>query len=142
MPNGSTILIALALILTQQVWARPLLAGVNAPGPSGTTVNYEGRLDDSAGNPLDGNCSMGFSLRDAVSGGNMVWPPETYNAVPVSNGLFSVGLASWKGGGISTAVWNGDRYLEIAVGGETLSPELLRSVPIAGPALTVPGGAT
>jgi hypothetical protein len=39
-------------------------------------------------------------------------------------------------------VWEADRYLEITVDGETLSPrELVRSVPIAGMALTVPDGA-
>ena len=56
----------------------------------------------------------------------------------VSGGLFSVGLGSQTNGGIPTSAWNGDRYLEITVGGETLSPrELIRSVPIAGMALSV-----
>lgn len=41
----------------------------------------------------------------------------------------SVGLGSQTSGGIPTSVWNGDRYLEITVGGETLSlHELIRSV--------------
>jgi hypothetical protein len=63
------------------------------------------------------------------------------NVVDVSDGLFSVGLGSKTSGGIPTSVWRGDRYLENAVGGETLSPrELIRSVPIAGMALTVPDG--
>jgi hypothetical protein len=53
-----------------------------------------------------------------------------------------VGLGSQTSGGIPTTTWNGDRYLEITVGGETLEPrELIRSVPIAGMALTVPDGA-
>jgi hypothetical protein len=61
--------------------------------------------------------------------------------VDVSEGLFSVGLGSKTSGGIPTTTWNGDRYLEITVGGETLAPrELIRSVPIAGMALTVPDG--
>ena len=51
--------------------------------------------------------------------------------MPVSGGLFSVGLGSQTGGGIPTSAWNGDCYLEITVGGETLSSrELIRSVPI------------
>ncbi|MCP4542592.1 MAG: hypothetical protein GY832_36180, partial [Chloroflexi bacterium] len=79
---------------------------------------------------------------DAATGGSIVWGPEAHPAVPVSEGLFSVGLGSQTGGGIPTTTWNGDRYLEITVGGETLSPrELIRSVPIAGMALTVPDGA-
>jgi hypothetical protein len=59
----------------------------------------------------------------------------------VSDGLFNVGLGSQTAGGIPTTVWNGDRYLEISVDGEALAPrEMIRSVPIAGMALTVPDG--
>lgn len=141
-PNGGTILLVLVLILTQQAWARPLQQQMNAPGPSATTVNYQGRLADPAGNPLDGNYAMSFALYATDSGGSPVWGPEAHPAVPVSGGLFSVGLGSQTSGGIPTTTWDGDRYLEITVGGETLSPrELIRSVPIAGMALTVPDGA-
>ena len=140
-PNGGTLLLIAALILTQNVWARTEQSPANAPGPSATTVNYQGRLADSGGAPLDGSYGMSFALYDALTGGGMVWGPENHTAVPVSEGLFSVGLGSLTGGGIPTSVWDGDRYLEITVGGETLSPrELIRSVPIAGMALTVPDG--
>jgi len=142
MPNGGTLLLVLVLILTQQVWARPLQQQVNVPGPSATTVNYQGRLADAAGNPLDGTYGMSFALFAIDTGGSPVWGPENHPAVPVSGGLFSVGLGSQMSGGIPATTWNGDRYLEITVGGETLSPrELIRAVPIAGMALTVPDGA-
>jgi hypothetical protein len=140
-PNGGTLLLIAALVLTQNVWARQMTAPA-APGPSATTINYQGRLADSGGTPLDGTYGMSFSLWDAATGGSLVWGPENHPAVPVSEGLFSVGLGSQTSGGIPTTTWNGDRYLEITVGGETLSPrELIRSVPIAGMALTVPDGA-
>jgi hypothetical protein len=85
---------------------------------------------------------MSFALYDAAESGTLIWGPESHTAVPVSEGLFSVGLGSQTSGGIPTTTWNGDRYLEITVGGETLAPrELIRSVPIAGMALTVPDGA-
>jgi hypothetical protein len=127
--------------LTQSLWARPF-AAPNAPGPSATTVNYQGRLADDAGIPLTGSYGMSFALYDAAEGGTLIWGPESHTAVPVSEGLFSVGLGSQTSGGIPTTTWNGDRYLEITVGGETLAPrELIRSVPIAGMALTVPDGA-
>jgi len=142
LPNGSTLLLVAALVLTANAWARPLLSPASAPGPSATTVNYQGRLADHSGNPLNGTYGMAFSLWDAATGDNLVWGLESHAAVPVSQGLFSVGLGSQTSGGIPTSVWNGDRYLEITVGGETLSPrELIRSVPIAGMALTVPDGA-
>jgi len=140
-PNGGTLLLVAALIATAQVWAEPLASPAGAPGPSATTVNYQGRLADSGGTPLDGTYGMSFSLWDAATDGSVVWGPEAHPAVPVSEGLFSVGLGSQTSGGIPTSVWNGNRYLEIAVGGETLSPrELIRSVPIVGMALTVPDG--
>ena len=142
MPNGGTLLLVAALIVTAQVWAKPLTGPASAPGPSATTVNYQGRLADSGGAPLDGSYGMTFALYDAATDGSLVWGPESHAAVPVSGGLFSVGLGSQTSGGIPTTTWGGDRYLEIAVGGETLSPrELIRSVPIAGMALTVPDGA-
>ena len=141
LPNIGTLLVVAVLILTQSVWARPF-AATNIPGPSATTVNYQGRLADNLGTPLDGSYGMSFALYDAATDGNLVWGPEVHDAVPVSDGLFSVGLGSRTTGGIPTTTWNGDRYLEITVGGETLSPrELIRSVPIAGMALTVPDGA-
>jgi len=142
LPNGGTLLLAALLILTQQVWAKPLLSPANAPSPSATTVNYQGRLADSGGTPLDGTYGMTFALYDASTGGSLVWGPESHAAVPVSEGLFSVGLGSQTSGGILASAWNGDRYLEVTVGGETLTPrELIRSVPVAGMALTVPDGA-
>jgi len=140
LPNGGTLLLVALLILTQQVWAKPLLSPASVPGPTATTVNYQGRLADSGGTPLDGTYGMSFSLWDAATtGGSLVWGPEGHAAVPVSDGLFSVGLGSQTSGGIPTNAWNGDRYLEVTVGGEALSPrELIRSVPVAGMALTVP----
>jgi hypothetical protein len=44
------LLLVAVLILTQNVWARQA-AAPNAPGPSATTVNYQGRLADDAGDP-------------------------------------------------------------------------------------------
>jgi hypothetical protein len=141
-PNGGTLLIVAVLLLTQSLWARPFQATMNAPGPSATTVNYQGRLAESDGTPINNTVGMSFALWDAATEGNIVWGPESHDAVSVSEGLFSVGLGSKTTGGIPTTTWNGDRYLEITVGGETLAPrELIRSVPIAGMALTVPDGA-
>ena len=94
LPNGGTLLLVAALILTQQVWARPLLSPDSAPGPSATIVNYQGRLADIEGNPLDGTYGMTFALYDAPTGGALMWGPESHAAVPVSDGLFSVGLGN------------------------------------------------
>jgi hypothetical protein len=138
-PNIGTLLLVVVLILTQQAWAGPLLGTTTAPGPSATTVNYQGRLADSEGAPLSGTYGMSFTIYDASTDGDVVWGPENHVAVTVEDGLFSVGLGSLTAGGIPTTVWDGDRYLEIAVNGQAMSPrELIRSVPIAGMALSVP----
>jgi len=137
-PNGGTILLVAFLVLTQNVWARGSLAGSNAPGPSASTVNYQGRLANPDGTPVaDNTYTIAFALYDAASSGNVLWGQETHAGVQVSGGLFSVGLGDLIP--IPTSVWNGNVYLEIQVNGETLSPrELIRSVPIAGIALTCP----
>lgn len=141
-PNGGTLLLVILLVATARVWAAPLQNALNAPGPSATTINYQGRLANTAGTPLDGTYGMSFAVYDAATAGNLIWGPEQHTAVEVSEGLFSIGLGSQTSGGIPTTTWNGDRYLEITVDGETLEPrELIRSVPIAGMALTVPDGA-
>lgn len=136
-----TLIVAGLLVMTQRAWANPLQKSLAAVGSNATTINYQGRLADASGNPQDGQFGMRFTIWDAASGGSIVWGPEVHDVVPVSDGLFNVGLGSQTAGGIPTTVWNGDRFLEIAVEGETLSPrELIRSVPIAGMALTVPDG--
>jgi len=138
-PNGGTLILIALLIATQSIWAQPF-AATSAPGPSAATVNYQGRLADSGGSPLDGAYDMRFAIYDAEKDGDLVWGPEFHSAVPVSDGLFSVGLGSLADG-IPTSVWSGDRYLEITVRGETLSPrELIRSVPIAGVAMSIADG--
>ncbi len=135
-----TLVMVALLILTQRTWASSHQSA-NTPGPSATTINYQGRLADDAGNPETGTLGMSFAIWDAANGGGIIWGPESHSAVPVTDGLFNVGLGSQTSGGIPTTVWNGDRYLEITVSGETLTPrELIRSVPIAGMALTVPNG--
>ena len=134
-----TLLVAGLLVMTQHVWATSRLASV--PGASATTVNYQGRLENSSGNPLSGTQNLEFAIYDTDTGGNPIWGPESHTNVSVNDGLFSVGLGSQTAGGIPTTTWDGDRYLEITVNGETLTPrELIRSVPIAGMALTVPDG--
>ena len=137
-----TILILGLLILTQNVWAKPLQSALNAPGPSATTINYQGRLANPDGTPVsDGVYDLKFALYDTSENGAMIWPasgtPELHQDVPVSDGLFSVGLGDGTVGGIPTTTWNGDRWLQVWVETEELSPrELIRSVPIAGMALT------
>jgi hypothetical protein len=135
-----TILIAVLLISTQKVWAKGQSTSLSSVGANAMTVNYQGSLADSNGSPLSGTFDIRFSLFDALEDGTMLWS-EDHTNVAVSNGLFSVGLGSLTTGGLPLNLWGDDRFLEIAINGDALRPrEPIRSVPLAGMALTVPNG--
>ncbi|RLC77495.1 MAG: hypothetical protein DRJ03_26765 [Chloroflexi bacterium] len=98
-----------------------------------TTINYQGRLMDSGGNPInniDQGLDLTFSLYDAESGGSAVWT-ETHAGVPISDGLFNVRLGSISA--LSTDLLAGDRWLGVQVGTDPeMSPrEKLAAVPYA-----------
>ena len=145
-PNGGTLLLLALFFFAQTAGAIPFPARQSAPNwPDAPTINYQGRLADSGGTPIDDTLAMQFSLHDSDVDGAMLWGTETHATVPVSEGLFSVALGSQTTGGIPTSVLSGDVWLEITVDGETLNPrEQLRAVPYAmqaSVALTVPDGA-
>jgi hypothetical protein len=85
-------------------------------------INYQGVLKDSAGNPLTGDYSMVFKIYDAVSGGTAIYNATgTATTVAVSEGLYNVQLGPVD----ATTVFTGqNRWLDIKVGGEQLSPRL------------------
>ncbi len=96
-------------------------------------INYQGVLRDAAGKPLSGTYDMAFSFYDAATSGNLLLT-DTHatagsGAVTVTGGLFNAALGS---GALSppttpflsvfanhTNVW-----LEVSIGGETLSPRV------------------
>jgi hypothetical protein len=94
------------------------------------TMNYQGYLTDSSGNPLDGNYDMVFGLWDANTGGTREWGNETHASVSVSNGLFSVVLGETVPLDPYTD-FDEQLYLEITVDGTTLPRQMLRAVPYA-----------
>lgn len=82
-------------------------------------VSYQGRLDDSAGDPVaDGSYSVVFTVYDAGSGGNVLWS-ETQSVTTV-NGLFSVLLGSVNPV-VDSAFAGATTYLGIQVG---VDPEM------------------
>jgi hypothetical protein len=131
LPNVGTLIILLLFVLAQNAGAAPWRAPVAAPS-STTTVNYQGRLFDNSGDPVNGNVTLVFSLYDQASGGNRKWGPETHTDVTVSDGLFSVLLGSRTAEGVPQSALGGDLWLETNVNGETLLPrEQLGAVPYA-----------
>lgn len=94
------------------------------------TMNYQGYLTDSNGDPLNGMYDMVFQLYDDEFAGSVEWGPETHIDVPVSDGLFQVAL------GITVIMHPSDfdeaLFLAVEVEGTMLSPrQPLRTVPYA-----------
>jgi hypothetical protein len=102
-----------------------LLIARQSPAQS-TSFNYQGRLND-AGAPANGTYAMQFGLFATSSGGSPLGSTNTYSALTVSNGLFTVNLDFGSG------IFNGqDCYLEISVGATTLQPRVrIASTPVA-----------
>ncbi len=79
-------------------------------------LSYQGRLQDSGGNPLDGTYGMTFTIYDAPTGGSILWS-ESQIDVAVSGGLFATQLG--KVNPLPASVFETeDVYLGITVGAD------------------------
>jgi hypothetical protein len=89
-------------------------------------INYQGRLTDLGGAPLDGTFPMRFQIYASSSGGSPLWDSGVMS-VAVDGGLFNVQLS------VSQADFNGQAlWLAISVDGDWLSPrQELVAVPYA-----------
>lgn len=79
-------------------------------------INYQGRLTDPGGTPLDGTFPMRFRVYDDPGAGTMLWDSGAMS-VNVDNGLFNVELAVDPADFDGQALW-----LQMYVDFETLSP--------------------
>jgi hypothetical protein len=81
------------------------------------SISYQGKLVGNSRNPLSGDYDMLFQLWDAQTGGNPVGDVITKTNVAVEDGLFDVKL------NVNPDDFNGQGlWLEVTVGGETLTP--------------------
>lgn len=104
-------------------WSSAVLMAVVALTSAATAdvpqmINYQGRLTDGSGEPLDTTVSMEFAIYDDSVGGTPRWA-EVHPAVTVEDGLFSVILGTFVD--IDDVVFVGPDWLGITVGGD---PEL------------------
>lgn len=84
---------------------------VSPAADMGTTIMYQGKLEDSAG-PAEGNYDFIFTLYDSASGGSVIGSVVDPNQVQVSQGYFSVPLNF----GSDPSIFNGEaRWLKIEV---------------------------
>lgn len=123
-PRVSSLLSAV-LTATLALAARPA-AAQGVP----TTVNFTGRLTDTAGTPIDGTRSLTLILFDQPTGGAEVWR-EAHPGTTFTRGLVYLTLGATTP--LDGAVFDGDdRYLEIVVDGTAMAPRLpVGSVPYA-----------
>ena len=120
-----------------------LAYGQAAAVPVGTAFTYQGVVEKN-GNGINGNCSIKFTLYDALTGGSTVGGPNPNTiSVTASKGLFTVTLDF----GALAFNSNSARWLEIAVQGPgdlsytTLSPrQPVTPVPYAIYAINSGGG--
>jgi PKD repeat protein len=93
------------------------------------TINYQGRLSDFEGVPVNGTVSMTFAIYNAPTDGELLWS-ETQPSVTVTDGAFSVALGSVTPFAIT---FDEDYYLGVTVGGDAeMTPRAaLVSVPYA-----------
>lgn len=140
-PNIGTLLLVVVLLLTVPSLAAPYMAPEAA---STSTISYQGRLADSAGNPLTGYYNLEFRVYDLPDGGVPLW--EEFwtggNSVQVSDGLFNLMLGSINNTLAAAIEGHDELYLGITVGTDTeMSPRVqLGSVPFSMQAMTVPDG--
>lgn len=81
-------------------------------------INYQGRLTDPSGNPLNGTYALTFRIYDAQSAGNLLWE-ETHSGVVIQKGVFSILLGSVASLNLA---FDKPYFLEIKVGTEVMSP--------------------
>jgi hypothetical protein len=130
-PNLGTLLLVGILLWVSGVYAAPDSASpAQLANTSFTTVNYQGRLADASGTPINDTVSLTFALYEAETGSTAVWS-ESHGAVPVSDGLFSVRLGQIAP--LSTDLLTENLWLEIQVDTDPpMTPrEKLAAVPYA-----------
>lgn len=93
----------------------PLLTA-NAAVPH--LINYQGRLTDSGGTPLNGSYNLTFRIYDAETAGNLLWE-EPHTSIVIQKGIFNVMLGSVTNLDLP---FDKQYFLEIKVGNEVMSP--------------------
>jgi len=84
-------------------------------------LNYQGRLTDTNGDPLNGSFPMEFRIYTALTGGSQVWT-ESHASVTVTEGVYQVLLGSVTPFSADLFSASTNRYLEIIIDSQLLSP--------------------
>jgi hypothetical protein len=104
------------------------LAYPSTPIRPNRVLSFQGRLTDSASNPITVATNFAFRLYDSGPGTGgtnvLLWNSGTCSVTPDQDGIFSTGLGSDCGSEIASNVFseNANVWLEVQVASETLTP--------------------
>ncbi len=118
------------------------LAYPSSPTRPNRVLSFQGRLSDTAQNPITVATDMQFELFDDETVGSSLWDSGTCSITPDQDGIFASGLGDDCGTEISSDVFteNANVWLEVTVEGETLTPrQPIRTVAYALNAETLQG---
>lgn len=138
LPNVGTIVIVVLLLSANHLLAQNGDAAASQT-TSDTTLNYQGHLLDSAGQPVNTTVPITFRLYDSYIGGTELWI-EQHPTVPVQYGLFNVALGSITPLPTTLFSDNAELWLGVQIDSdsEMVPRERLGDVPFASRALIVP----
>jgi cytoskeletal protein RodZ len=127
------------------------MAYPSTPTRTSRILSYQGRLTDTAQNPINAVTNMSYKLYDADTAGTELWSSNTCAVDPDQDGIFNVNLGAGTGSGtddescgaeIDNSVFteNANVWLEVTIGAETLAPrQPIRTVAYAINAETLQG---
>jgi hypothetical protein len=105
-----------------------VLTALTAQAATPGLINYQGRLLDAGGQPVNATVPVAVALFNAETGGTQVFTQHVGN-VTVQNGIYSF---AWGTTNLATALTNAECWLQVHVNGTTLTPrQRLISVPYA-----------
>ncbi|MFQ3675983.1 MAG: hypothetical protein SNJ64_05525, partial [Endomicrobiia bacterium] len=70
-------------------------------------LTFQGKLTDSAGEPLDGSYDIKLNFYEVSSGGNFVWSTEVANVL-IESGLYSIEIST-------DGIFNKEYWIEIGI---------------------------
>jgi hypothetical protein len=127
------------------------LAYPSSPVSASRVLSFQGRLTDTAQNPITTSTSMEFKIWDQLTGGtegtcdgtnDCEYKTSTCSVTPDQDGIFNVGIGDDCGSEINEEVFseNAALWLEVVIASETLTPrQPVRTVPFAINSETVQG---
>jgi len=123
--------VVVASFVVAAALAPPPVVGAAVSTPA--LVNYQGRLADNTPErvAVNGTLPMEFRIYASALGADLLWT-ETWPAVEVADGMFSVLLGSQVALSPDLFAGSGTRFLEIVIDGEVLAPrQRVASAPFA-----------